>query len=104
MVAIVDPHIKRSPSFDVYAEAVDLDILVKRSGVPSAETGKREDYEGWCWTGSSAWVDFFLERSWDWWTSMFKFDKWTNSAANLFIWNDMNGKGLPRGPRGQIVY
>jgi mannosyl-oligosaccharide alpha-1,3-glucosidase len=76
MVAIVDPHIKRQETFPIYAEAVQLDILVKQ---PDAVT----DFEGWCWTGSSAYVDFFLEKSWDWWQGLFKFDKWTVSRWSL---------------------
>lgn len=62
LVAIVDPHIKRTSSLYVYKEAQDLDILSK--------TPEGNEYEGWCWTGSSSWVDFFhpkrsvVFRSW----------------------------------------
>lgn len=70
VVAIVDPHIKRSEDFYVYKEALEKNVLIKN-------TDGHSDYEGWCWTGSSAWVDFFNERSWDWWNGMFKFEKWT---------------------------
>jgi len=72
MVAIVDPHIKRTPTFPIYAESLDLDIIVKK---PDGKT----DYEGWCWTGSSVWVDFFHEKSWAWWRGLFRFEKWTVS-------------------------
>jgi alpha 1,3-glucosidase len=89
MVAIVDPHIKRSPAFGVYSSAVAQDLVVKQAG--SAVNGSRTDFEGWCWPGSSVWVDFFLERSWGWWAELFRFETWTDSARNLFIWNDMNG-------------
>lgn len=51
LVAIVDPHIKRVNDFYIYKEAKDLDILLRN------KDGK--EYEGWCWTGSSSWVDFF---------------------------------------------
>lgn len=36
--------------------------------------GKTE-YEGWCWTGSSSWVDYFDPKSWAWWAGLFKLDK-----------------------------
>lgn len=91
MVAIVDPHIKKTPTFPIYAESLELDIIVKKPD------GKN-DYEGWCWTGASAWVDFFHEKSWGWWRGLFAFDKWTNSARNLFIWNDMNEPSVFNGP------
>jgi alpha 1,3-glucosidase len=68
MVAIVDPHIKRTDSFRVYSGAKDLDILIKKAD--------GTNFEGWCWTGSSVWVDFFNPASWNWWTKMFSFDVW----------------------------
>jgi alpha-glucosidase (family GH31 glycosyl hydrolase) len=79
MVAIVDPHIKRDSSFPIYAESLDLDIIVKQADA-------KTDYEGWCWTGSSAWVDFFNEKSWGWWRGLFQFDKWTvRLPASSFV-------------------
>jgi len=77
MVAIVDPHVKRTDSFRIYKDALDLDILIKKAD------GSR--FEGWCWTGSSVWVDFFNEKSWDWWTRMFSFDTWKVSRLILCL-------------------
>ncbi|QRV95177.1 glycoside hydrolase family 31 protein [Ceratobasidium sp. AG-Ba] len=51
-VVIVDPHLKRSSSYHALKAAQELDVLVK---CPAG----REEFEGWCWPGSSAWVDFF---------------------------------------------
>ena len=87
MVIIVDPHLKRTSDYPVYKQAQELDVLVK--------TSANKDYEGWCWPGSSAWVDFFNPAAWDWWKSLFKTTKgdtwsWTESTENIFIWNDMN--------------
>jgi alpha 1,3-glucosidase len=50
MVNIVDPHIKRDPNYYVHSEATKLGLYVKDSA------GK--DYEGWCWPGSSSYLDF----------------------------------------------
>ena len=90
MVAIIDPHFKRVDSYPVYKEARDLGIITK---VKDGQT----DYEGWCWSGSSAWVDFFNPASWGWWKGLFKTvqtssDKfaWTESTNDVHIWNDMN--------------
>lgn len=68
MVAIVDPHIKKTDSFRIYSDAKALDILVKKAD--------GTNFEGWCWTGSSVWVDFFNPKSWEWWTRMFSFGVW----------------------------
>lgn len=90
MVVIVDPHLKRTASYPVYKEAQELGVLAK------TKDGQSE-YEGWCWSGSSAWVDFFNPASWDWWKGLFKTvqtsqDKfaWTDSTTDVHIWNDMN--------------
>jgi alpha 1,3-glucosidase len=74
MVAIVDPHIKRTDSFRVFKESSELDVLVKK---PDGKT----DFEGWCWTGSSVWVDFFNVKSWAWWQKMFDFSVWKVSEV-----------------------
>ncbi|GAA5874605.1 hypothetical protein JCM16303_002920 [Sporobolomyces ruberrimus] len=91
LVAIVDPHIKRDSSLYVYTEAQELDILTKQ---PDGKT----ELEGWCWTGSSAWIDCLNPKTWEWWPKMFKFDKFKGSTPNLFIWNDMNEPSVFNGP------
>lgn len=88
MVIIVDPHLKRTDDYPVYKQANELGVTVKQK---NGET----EYEGWCWSGSSAWVDFFHPGSWDWWKSLFKVQQsdqwsWTESTVNTYIWNDMN--------------
>lgn len=90
MVAIVDPHIKREDSFRIYSDAKGLDILIKRAD--------GENFDGWCWPGSSVWVDFFNPKSWEWWTRMFSFPVWTDSTPALYIWNDMNEPSVFDGP------
>ncbi|KAI5122326.1 hypothetical protein M0805_002493 [Coniferiporia weirii] len=98
MVVIVDPHLKRTNDYPVYKEASDLNVLVKRSD------GEGE-YEGWCWSGSSSWVDFFNPKSWDWWKTLFKTIptggnkfSWVDSTENVGIWNDMNEPSIFNGP------
>lgn len=97
MVIIVDPHLKRDSSYPVYKAASDLESLVK----PKGGSG---EYEGWCWPGSSSWVDFFNPKSWDMWVSFFKTKSidgqwsWTESTENVGIWNDMNEPSVFNGP------
>ena len=71
MVVIIDPHLKRTDNYPVYKGAQEVDVLVK--------TKDLKEYEGWCWSGSSSWVDFFNPDSGPWWHSLFKTakgDKW----------------------------
>ncbi|SJL06284.1 related to Alpha-glucosidase II precursor [Armillaria ostoyae] len=96
MVVIIDPHLKRTSNYPVYQEASDLEILVK----PKSGEG---EYEGWCWSGSSSWIDMFNPGSWEWWKSIFKFQRengwsWTNSTDAVHIWNDMNEPSVFNGP------
>ncbi|KAF7350938.1 Glycoside hydrolase family 31 protein [Mycena sanguinolenta] len=97
MVVIVDPHLKRTSSYPVYQEASDRKLLVKQ---PNGES----EYEGWCWSGSSSWIDFFNPNAWDWWKSLFKTTalksgwSWTSSTTDIHIWNDMNEPSVFNGP------
>ncbi|KAF7798843.1 hypothetical protein EIP86_010069 [Pleurotus ostreatoroseus] len=98
MVVIVDPHLKRTASYPVYKEAQDLDVLIKQ------KDGQTE-FEGWCWSGSSAWPDFFNPKSWDWWTGLFKTEPakdgkftWVESTPDIHIWNDMAEPSIFNGP------
>ncbi|KAI9511435.1 alpha-glucosidase [Russula earlei] len=96
MVVIVDPHLKRTDDYPVYKQAQELGVLVKQSN-------GNDDYDGWCWPGSSAWVDFFNPASWDFWKSLFKATSgprwsWTESTEDIHIWNDMNEPSVFNGP------
>ncbi|KAJ6590144.1 glycoside hydrolase family 31 protein [Mycena vulgaris] len=97
MVVIVDPHLKRTSNYPAFQEASDRKVLVKP---PSGEG----EYEGWCWSGSSSWIDFFDPGSWDWWKSLFKTTAsktgwtWTSSTTDIHIWNDMNEPSVFNGP------
>jgi alpha 1,3-glucosidase len=89
MVVIIDPHLKKDNGYPVYKSASEKGLLVK----PSSGEG---EYDGWCWPGSSAWVDYFNPASWDWWKGLFKIESnngdwhWKDSTNDVFIWNDMN--------------
>ncbi|KAF9237885.1 glycoside hydrolase family 31 protein [Melanogaster broomeanus] len=97
MVVIIDPHLKRESSYPIYKIASDLGVLVK----PKSGEG---EYEGWCWPGSSSWIDFFNPKSWDMWVKVFKTKSldgswaWTQSSENVGIWNDMNEPSVFNGP------
>ncbi|KZT61179.1 glycoside hydrolase family 31 protein [Calocera cornea HHB12733] len=96
MVAIVDPHLKKTASYFVYTQAQQRDVLIKKSN--------GQEYEGWCWPGASAYADFFHPDSWAWWRGLFRLgdakegEGWTDSTKDLFIWNDMNEPSVFNGP------
>ena len=51
VVALIDPHIKNVANYHVVDELKKKDLTIKdKDGVT---------YEGWCWPGSSHWIDCF---------------------------------------------
>jgi alpha 1,3-glucosidase len=90
LVAIIDPHIKNTEKYHVIDEMKSKGLAVKNK--------EGNDYEGWCWPGSSYWVDCFNPASTAWWKTLFKYDSFKGSAANTFIWNDMNEPSVFNGP------
>lgn len=67
VVAIIDPHIKRKEEYWVYKDGEKKDLMVKNA--------EGNSYDGWCWPGSSSWVDFTSQKAREWWHTLFKFDK-----------------------------
>ena len=90
MVTIVDPHIKRDNNYYVHSEAT-----AKKYYVQKADGG---DYDGWCWPGSSSWVDYTIPAARFWWEELFGYDKYQGSTPHLFTWNDMNEPSVFNGP------
>lgn len=90
LVTIIDPHIKNEGGYHIVDE-------MKSKGL--AVNNKDGDiYEGWCWPGSSHWIDAFNPLAIKWWTSLFKYDAFKGTLANTFIWNDMNEPSVFNGP------
>ncbi|KAL9257322.1 putative glucan 1,3-alpha-glucosidase [Drosera capensis] len=90
MVTIVDPHIKRDDSYFIHKEATELGHYVKDA------TGK--DYDGWCWPGSSSYLDMLSPEVRVWWAEKFSYDNYVGSTPSLYIWNDMNEPSVFNGP------
>lgn len=97
LVIIVDPHLKRTRDYWLYAEAQDKKLLVK-------DSDRKGEYEGWCWSGSASWLDMFEPASWQWWADQFSLagsklaGKIRANARNVFVWNDMNEPAIFNGP------
>ncbi|KAK6523830.1 hypothetical protein TWF281_001798 [Arthrobotrys megalospora] len=90
VVLIIDPHIKNTENYPVVEELKSKDLAVKDKSSAI--------YEGWCWPGSSHWIDGFNPAAIEWWKSLFTFDRFKGTAKNTYIWNDMNEPSVFNGP------
>jgi len=90
MVTIVDPHIKRDSSFHLHQEATDKGYYVKDAN--------GNDYDGWCWPGSSSYPDMLNPEIREWWADKFSYENYKGSTPTLYIWNDMNEPSVFNGP------
>ncbi|KAK4147239.1 2 subunit alpha glucosidase [Dichotomopilus funicola] len=90
LVVIIDPHIKNVANYDVVAElkAQELGVQDKKGNL----------FEGWCWPGSSHWIDAFSPKAREWWASLFRYDRFVGTLPNTHIWNDMNEPSVFNGP------
>ncbi|KAM5464685.1 glucosidase II [Microsporum audouinii] len=90
LVYIIDPHIKNEANYPIVDEMKKMDLAVL--------TKNREIYEGWCWPGSSHWVDCFKPAAVEWWANLFKYENFKGTASNSWLWNDMNEPSVFNGP------
>jgi len=90
MVTIVDPHLKRDDNYFIHKEATAKRLYVRD------KEGK--DFDGWCWPGSSSYLDFTSPTVREWWARQFGLDKYIGSTLDLFTWNDMNEPSVFNGP------
>ncbi len=90
MVTIVDPHIKRDNGYSVHTDALakNLYITNKDNGV----------FEGWCWPGSSSYLDFLRPDVCAYWKDRFSLASYQGSTPFLHTWNDMNEPSVFNGP------
>lgn len=90
LVVIIDPHIKNKGGYEVVEEMKSKGLAVKNKN--------NEIFEGWCWPGSSHWIDAFSPAARTWWKSWFTFDRFKGTMANVWLWNDMNEPSVFNGP------
>ena len=89
-VIIIDPHIKNTNNYPVVDELKKKDLAVKNKD--------GNIYDGWCWPGSSHWIDCFNPATFTWWKSLFQYDKFKGTMENTWIWVDMNEPSVFNGP------
>ncbi|KAF7551461.1 hypothetical protein G7Z17_g4963 [Cylindrodendrum hubeiense] len=90
LVVIIDPHIKNEDGYNVVSELTSKDLAVHNK--------ENKLYEGWCWPGSSHWIDCFNPKAIEWWKTLFKYESFKGTMENTFIWNDMNEPSVFNGP------
>jgi len=90
MVTIVDPHIKVDNNYYVYKEAKDQDFFVHNNN--------DKPFDGWCWPGSSSWIDYLNPEALKWHASLYNMEKYKGSTINLYTWIDMNEPSVFSGP------
>ncbi|CAN8251731.1 unnamed protein product [Cochlearia groenlandica] len=91
MVTIVDPHIKRDDSYFLHKEATQMGYYVK-------DSSGTKDFDGWCWPGSSSYIDMLSPKIREWWGGRFSYKNYVGSTPSLYIWNDMNEPSVFNGP------
>ena len=90
MVTIVDPHIKKDDTYSIFKEAKSKGYFVKKSD--------GTDFDGWCWPGSSMYLDMLNPEIRKWWATLFIPEVYKGSTESLYIWNDMNEPSVFNGP------
>lgn len=90
MVTIIDPHIKRDGGWKFHQEATSRGLYIKNKD--------GTDYDGWCWPGSSSYLDFTNKVTREFWSDNFAYDKYIGSSPSLYTWNDMNEPSVFNGP------
>lgn len=90
LVTIIDPHIKKDTNYYIYKEAHDKGLYVQNKD--------KQEFDGWCWPGSSAYLDYLNPATRDWWAQQFMLNKYKGSSKDLYVWNDMNEPSVFNGP------
>lgn len=90
LVVLIDPHIKKLDGYTVSSQLTSQELGVRNKDGAI--------FEGWCWPGSSNWIDCFNPKANEWWKTLFKYDFFKGTLPNTFIWNDMNEPSVFNGP------
>ena len=90
LVIVIDPHIKNTHDYPVVDELKSKSLAVRNKD--------NEIYEGWCWPGSTHWIDCFSPETHKWWASLFQYKSFQGTSPNVFIWNDMGEPSVFNGP------
>ncbi|ERL92990.1 neutral alpha-glucosidase AB [Dendroctonus ponderosae] len=90
LVVIIDPHIKRESGYFVHEDALEKDLYVKNKD--------GSVYEGWCWPGSSSYLDFYKPEASEYYKNAYSVEVFKGTSDNVWLWNDMNEPSVFNGP------
>ena len=90
LVLLIDPHIKNVANYPISDQLKSKSLYIRNKD--------GQIYDGWCWPGSSHWVDCFSPAAREWWKTLFKYDAFAGTTKDTFIWNDMNEPSVFNGP------
>ncbi|CAG9861083.1 unnamed protein product [Phyllotreta striolata] len=90
LVVIIDPHIKRESGYFVHEDALANDYYVKNKD--------GSVYEGWCWPGSSSYLDFYKPETIEYYKDLYSLETFKGTTHDVYIWNDMNEPSVFNGP------
>jgi alpha 1,3-glucosidase len=90
LVTIIDPHIKVDSAYPVYQRAKERGLFVR--------THANETFEGWCWPGTSSYLDFLEGETRGYWSDQLQLDAYAGSTHHTHVWNDMNEPSVFNGP------
>lgn len=55
-------------------------------------------FTGWCWPGSSSYMDLLSPTVREYLSEQYRLDKFQGSTLDTYIWNDMNEPSVFNGP------
>lgn len=109
LVVIIDPHIKRESGYFVHEDALEKDLYVKNKDGSVYEGNRRSlmfvllvvifcVYLGWCWPGSSSYLDFYKPEASEYYKNAYSVEVFKGTSDNVWLWNDMNEPSVFNGP------
>lgn len=54
------------------------------------KTGEGGVFEGYCWSGTSVWLDYLNPKAQEYWANLYSLERYKETTKDVFIWNDMN--------------
>lgn len=87
---IIDPHIKRDSGYFFHNDCTDKGLYTKNKD--------GNDYEGWCWPGSSSYLDVFNPEVRKFYADQYLLENFKDQSEQCGLWNDMNEPSVFNGP------
>jgi alpha 1,3-glucosidase len=92
LVVITDPHIKDDKHYKVLKNGLAINQQWNGTEYINVFVEDRtgEVMYGYCWPGTSTWVDYINEGARRYWASLYSYDHFEGTNELFHIWLDMN--------------